>query len=328
MLKNLFIVLAVSLLATNLTFAQAAKGSADEPKSLSTNLYKLNAKFMLNVFHKYILTEESKITRTSSDEKTVTYNRKVVYHLNLKQNSLPENGFNEVKLLLDSLEYYLSEDGEQKVAYNSQDDEANTPYNVLDYMNYGIPLGKECNINYSPYNDVADIKGEVLDEFRARLDHPEDGLQDPDAKYIWKRYLSNSYLAFLGDVMKNTIPGIPIDRDSTWKGICSFYVDGVQYFDTMNVALKDFNPREFVVSAELDSLIGVAEPVNVLGFNEIVQIYNPKGRGIITVHGSPRGQINLTEIEAETEFYFKIDKTEYKQTTQTKYSWKLDKMFR
>lgn len=324
----MFIALMLVALLPLVSFAQASKGSAEREKGSTAGLYKLNVKFMTNVYHKYIFTEESKITRTSSDNKTVTFDRKVIYHFNLRQNSLPVNGFNEVNVLLDSLEYYLSEDGVQKYAYNSQDEEADTPYGNLDYMNYGIPLGKDFAMNYSPYNEVADIKGEILGEFKSRLNHPEDGIKDEKMNYMWNRYLGNDYLIFLSDVMKNMIPEAPVDRDSTWRRVCKIYVDGVKYIDTIDVALTDFNPRQYVLKADLDKLIGKEEPVNIIGFNELSQITAPKGKGTITMTVSPRGQVNLAEIESETEFKFKIEKIEYKQKTQTKYTWKLDKMFR
>lgn len=300
-----------------------------EGQATSSEKFRLSYKFGLNIFHNYIFSEESKIIRTDlKTKKEKTFNRKVQVFITLRQNTLPENGFNTVKVSFDSLRYELVTDDGKRYYYNSQDDEAVSPYSTNEFYNYTILLGKEYYMTYSPYNEVVKIFGEMLDTLRNKINHPEDGIKDPELKFVWDRLFQPSYQKLIPDLSKNLIPEYVVSKTDVWKRFFDIFVDGVVLSDTAEVKLIEFSPKEYVISAELKNLRGTKAKNNVYGISELVDIDNVKGNGSMKMTVLPRGVIKESEFDAKFEYEFEYDEVPYKQIVETKYFWNLDKMYR
>ncbi|MCX8054411.1 MAG: hypothetical protein N3A67_01930 [Ignavibacteria bacterium] len=300
-----------------------------EGQAVSSEKFRLSYKFGLNIFHNYIFSEESKIIRTDlKTKKEKTFNRKVQVFITLRQNTLPENGFNTVKVSFDSLRYELVTDDGKRYYYNSQDEETVSPYSTNEFYNYTILLGKEYYLTYSPYNEVVKIFGEMLDTLRNKINHPEDGIKDPELKFVWDRLFQPSYQKLIPDLAKNLIPEYVVSKTDVWKRFFDIFVDGVVLSDTAEVKLIEFSPKEYVISAELKNLRGAKTKNNVYGISELVDIDNIKGNGTMKMTVLPRGVIKESEFDAKFEYEFEYDEVPYKQSVETKYFWNLDKMYR
>ena len=281
--------------------SQTRKGASDDEGSGELPSYLLNIRYNVNVFHKYIFSEETKIVRTFSDDTKIEYKRNVVYYLTLIQNSLPTDGFTRLKVTVDSLEYQFFENGIKKYAFNSQDDNSVPPLKSNDFLNYMIPLGREFDMLYSSYREVANVEGEMLQETLDHLNHPERGIQDPTQSYLWNRFLGKNYLSFIGDVQKNLIPPERVFLDSAWLRPVDVFVNGIQFSDTAFIVLKSFSPREYELEAFLDSLVANTDLVSMYGVEDLLTPTEAKGSGKINMNVSARGQVQSAQLDVSTE---------------------------
>ncbi len=323
------VLLKIAILLITPLFLFGQQKGLPEGQATSSEKFRLSYKFGLNIFHNYVFTEESKIIRTDlKTNKERTFNRKAQVFVTLRQNSLPENGFNTVKVSFDSIRYELVTDDGTRYYYNSQDDEAVSPYSTNEFYNYSILLGKEFEMTYSPYNEVVKIFGEMLDTLRVRINHPDDGIKDPELKFVWDRIFQPSYQKLIPDLAKNLIPDFLVSKTDVWKRFFDIFIDGVVLADTAEVKLVDFSPKEYVIQAESKNLKGKNSKNNVYGISELVDVYNIQGNGTMKMVVLPRGVIKESEFEAKLEYEFEYDEVPYKQSVHTKYFWQLEKMFR
>jgi len=322
-----FFAIFIFFISANLLFSQTRKGGEDEGSGKLSS-YMLNIRYNVNVFHKYIFTEESKIIRTFSDDTQIEYKRNAVYYLTLLQNSLPQDGFTRLKVSIDSLEYQFFENGNKKYVYYSQDDNSVPPIKSNDFLNYIIPLGREYEMVYSSYREVANVEGEMLQEALGHLNHNERGIQDPSQKYIWNRFFGKEYLTFIGDVQKNLIPPERVFLDSAWLRPVNIFVNGVRFVDTAFIVLNDFSPREYIVEALLDSLTATDDLVSMYGLDDLIAPTEAKGSGKIIMNVSSSGQVQSSQLDVVTEVKAIIRKKHFTQKTESVFRWELDSMFR
>ncbi len=323
--KILYVLLFV-LVVSNIPLL-AQKGESN-PNSNDYNNYKLNVSYKTNIFHNYSFEEISKIQRIKSDSTKENYERRVLYYFTLLQNTIPEKGFYIIKVMMDSLRYEFYENGVKKIYFDSQDDDSDAPFNQLDFLSYVIPMGKEFFLTYSAYNELAKIDGDALMDSRKAVNDEDNGIKDQKLNYIWNNSLSDNFLAFFTNVQRNLIPAERVFIDSAWVKPFDIYVDGIRYNDSAQVKLTAFSPRGYVIRAELDSLVGTDEFFTTTGYPDLIQPTSSLGKGIIRMEVSPRGQINLVEMNLITEFTAKVGKEPFKQKSETKYTWTLGKMYR
>ncbi len=323
------VLLKIAILLITPLFLFSQQKGLPEGQATPSEKFRLSYKFGLNIFHNYVFTEESKIIRTDlKTNKERAFHRKAQVFITLRQNTLLENGFNTVKVSFDSIRYELVTDDGKRYYYNSQDDEAVSPYSTNEFYNYSILLGKDFLITYSPYNEVVKIFGEMLDTLKVRFNHPEDGIKDPELKFVWDRIFQPGYQKLIPDLSKNLIPEFLVSKTDVWKRFFDIFVDGVVLSDTAEVKLVDFSPKEYVIQAELKNLKGTNSKNNVYGISELVDIYNIQGSGTMKMIVLPRGVIKESEFEGKLEYEFEYDEVPYKQSVHTKYFWNLDKMYR
>jgi|GEM_PF-3064452 hypothetical protein len=320
-----FLVLVFSQFAI---FAQTQKG-LPQGDAVSSEKFRLAFKFGINIFHNFVFTEESKITRTDlKTKKELNYTRKVQFFITMVQNSFPEKGFNDVRVSFDSLRYELTTSDGKQYKYNSQDDDTDFPYETHEFLTYSTLLGREFYMTYSPYNEVVKITGEMLDTLNYKINHPEDGIKDPDAKFVWERSLLPSFMKFIPDIPKNLLPEYAVTKDEIWKRFFEIWVNGAYYSDTAEVKLTEFSPKEYTIEGTFKKLTGKSLKNNIFGINELVDIRNLKGTGKMKLVVLPRGVIKEAILNCETEYEFEYDETPYRQKSITTYNWQLERMFR
>lgn len=327
-MKNLISLVLVLIIIKLNVFAQTHKG-LPQGDAISSEKFRLAFKFGTNIFHNFVFSEESKITRIDLKSKNeINYNRKVQFYFTMVQNSFPENGFNEVKVSFDSLRYELTTSDGKLYRYNSQDDDTDFPFETNEFLTYSTLLGREFYMTYSPYNEVVKITGEMLDSLIVKINHPEDGIKDPEAKYIWERSLKPSFMKFIPDIAKNLVPEYTVSKDEAWKRFFEIWIDGAYFNDTAEVKLTEFTPKEYTIEGTFEKLTGSPSRNNIFGINELVEIFNLKGSGNIKLVVLPRGVIKEATLNCETEFEFEYDEIPYKQKSITLYNWQLERMYR
>lgn len=310
-------------------YGQQSQKGLPTGEATTSEKFRLAYKFGVNVFHNFVFNEETEIVRTDLNAKKVkTFTRKAQIFFTMVQNSLPDKGFNTIKVSIDSLRYELQTDDGTKYSFNSQDDEFDWPFSTNEFKTYYVLLGKEFYMTYSPYNEVVKIEGEMLDSIRIRINHPEDGIKDPELKFVWDRLLLPSFLKNIPDIAKNLIPEHTVTKSDVWKRYFEIWVDGANFADTAEVKLIEFSPKEYVIEANLKNLKGKNSKNNVYGIDELVDIHNLNGKGQMIITVLPRGVVKEGTFKGETEYEFEYDQVKYRQKSLTTYTWQLEKMYR
>lgn len=327
MISKVLMSLALLLLLSSTSFAQKSESaSLEKQKNEEAPKFKLNLKYPTNVYHKYTLTEETEVLRQFSNDAKSQFKRNVTYFMTLVQNSMPDDGFWTVKITIDSLNYTLSDGSELNLNYFSQDDDAVPPFNNFDFLQYSIPLGREFEITYSPYNDVAKVAGWMLSENRDLINDPQKGIKDQVPHYLWNRGLSDKSLLFLANLHKNLIPSDKVFKDSTYQAPVALYVGNAYYADTASFSVTNFTPREYEVVASVSKFSADEDLLMLPGLKELVKAEASTLDGNIKLNVSPRGQINFVEAELTSIINFNLKKEKVVETTKTKYKWNLDSM--
>lgn len=166
------------------TYFLNAQQKASPDKEAIT--YTIKANFPVNVSHKYVFTEKSKITREFSDGSSSVFNRELKYYFSLRApNETSKDGFTLVAVSVDSLEYKF-DDGQNTVFFHSQADDMRMPGSD-DYRIQVIPLGMSYYVTYSPYHEIVKMEGERLEEQREYLINPQTGPSDS----LVKKHMAN-----------------------------------------------------------------------------------------------------------------------------------------
>ncbi len=304
-------------------FSQEEPGKDEEKKEPEIE-YRLKVKYDPKIYNSYKLTESNDVTRVYSDSSTVKYNRTITYFFTLYAPDPPEDGFLDVDVAIDSMRYKLVH-GEKVYEYDTQRD-IESKF-IFDREVASVPSTKEFRMIYSPYGEVAEISGDMLDFETKKLFKYGDRL-DTLKKFVWYRGLSPEHLAYLVDVPKGLLPYGPVAEDSIWAKPVKFDINGIAFSDTMVVRINEHSRGTFLIEAAADSLTPIESTGRLYQIKELAQIRHGVAKGTFEMELIPSGVIGFAEAKLKGVIYPKVKKEEFKEYVDTKITWELLGQFR
>jgi hypothetical protein len=282
--------------------------------------------FPVNVTHLYDFTENTTVKRTFSDSSTFEYKKFIVYHMNYFAPNKPNDGFQEVRISVDSLKFRFT-DEKDTVSYNSQSDEQVPPFNIFAYEKASIYLGKEYFLHYNPYYEVINLSGERLEAQRYRLNDEKHGMRDPIRKYVWEFNLSDPHLTFNGDIRKGLFPPFRASEDTTWKTEVQLEVDGIMFKDSVEMRFDEFTIKNYNLSGESIEIEVPESEVVLHAIKAKSKVLGGKGNVSYNLKVSPKGFINYLQIDIDVKFKLEIENEIFEQHYITTYTWELGNMY-
>lgn len=200
-------------------------------------LYSMSLKYPLNTFVKYEYNEKSNIRRMKDQKAEIlSYNREASYFFWHRMSEFVKDGFIFLHAGIDSLFYTFDKDGKTTTFKTTIPDDI-FKFNE-DIEQYMISNNRRFDLVINPYNEVADLKGEIIDKERKYIEDNKDITKEPD--YILNHNaISNQRLIQITDPKKvNLIKG-NIKIDSVWTSPINYQVEGFSFSDTVTVKLAE-----------------------------------------------------------------------------------------
>lgn len=283
-----YILIALFIISNLQLFSQAQKGIE---KSIEIPKYLIKPRYPENLSFVYKRSSHTKVHQVLSDSTVRSFERIMDVYFSLYSPSKPIDGFTEIRVSIDSLEYkYIV--GKDTIYYNSQSDDAVPPFKLQDFDANGLLLGKEFNFNYSAYWDVGKISGMRLEQLRRFINDPIDGIDDSLRRYFWNYRLSDPYLISFVDILKNYMPNKPLDTVTIREIPFTIDVEETLYRDTAKVKLLGLINNQYVLRGELPNLKNIRPKTRIPGFAVLVDIVHTKASGEYTLYITPQGRVD------------------------------------
>lgn len=200
-------------------------------------LYSMTLKYPLNVFVKYEYNEKSSIRRMKDQKAELfSYNRDASYFFWHRMSEFVKEGFINLHAGIDSMYYSFDKDGKNTTFKTTIPDDI-FKFNE-DIEQYLLSNNHRFDLVISPYNDIADLKGEMIENERKYIEDNKDITKEPD--YVLNNNaISNQRLIHISDPKKiNLIKG-NIKMDSVWYSAISYQIEGFTFNDTIAVKFTD-----------------------------------------------------------------------------------------
>ncbi len=283
--------------------------------------YILKPNFRVSIIHLYKMTETTKVKRILDNGDTLKYNRDIEYYMSLYPPANAVDGFFDIDVSIDSINYKFS-DGKVTKEYSTMGDKP-APLSFQDYEMVGPTVGKKYSMTYSPYGEVSTITGENLQRAINMLDHKALGIKDPVQRQIWQNAYSFDHLTYLADVTKNYFPSGKISKDSTWKKVVSLDLNRVYFEDTLQAKIEKITSSKYQIRGSVDSLKATSSMAMLYDIKEPVKVVSAKGNGIFDVDFTPAGVIEFVNGDFITEVKYKHKNKEIREIAEVKISWEL-----
>ena len=286
------------------TFAQTASKGVDEQKEQYTKFI-VKPKFPANLAFSFRKSTVTKMTQFLSDSTKRTYTRYLDLFFTYYSPGKAINGVTELYVSIDSLVWRYNRDGDSTY-FDSQNDELVPPFNIEDFEESSIVLGRNFNFYYSPYWDFGKITGKKLIEDRIYINDPLDGILDTTRNYFWNYRLSDENLTEVVDVLKNLIPPDAIDTSMKRNIIFNYSTEEMAFTDTnTTVQLINENSRVYTLKATMNNLLPKRERTRIFGFGVFVDIIDCKGSGTYELDLTPQGRTEGARGEFNFDILFK-----------------------
>jgi len=287
--------------------------------------FKLNLRFPANVYFTYTFTEETNVQRTYSDNTVLTYDRDLKYYFTIMSPAAPKNGFYNIFVSIDSLNYKYAE-GEKIIEYNSQSETQRPPFRHRDYERISIALGRDFILNMSPYDEPIGIEGEDYEFYVYQMTGEEIGIRDSVRLRLWKKGLSMTNLAFLSKPSHNILPDEPIEKDSVWSKEINMIFDGLRFKDSVRAKIISTASRGFRIEGNSEKLIPIDEPALINGIKDEILVLDSEAEIKYSVEYNPRGYVSEFIADAVINMRIKAGNDIFKQVVSTRYIWKIDRL--
>ncbi len=328
-MKLLKVFLVFQLICFSFVFSQsdAVRGGEKKDKTPEIIKYKIAPNYVVNLSHKYIFRDSSIVTRVLSDNTTTSYKRNLQFYTTLRAPSAPKDQIVNLICGIDSMLYEYN-DGVVNIKYDSQNDESIPPFKYFDFQKYFISLGKEFDLTISPYNEPVTMKSDQIESVFFKMNDELGGMKDTLSRFTWERVLAMENLQFFVDVNKGITPDNKTSIDSTWIDVIHLVIDGVNFKDSVQFKLVSYNTREFLINGKSLSMKAIPGKSRFQGINRIVDVTEGSGSADYKLTMTNRGVVSLLEINTDANFKALVGKDEFKQNVKSKFSWKLDKLYK
>lgn len=277
--------------------------------------YPIKLKFPFEVYNVYKMTETSKVKRVYEDSTSVEYDKIYSYYFTIFTPGKPVDGFQLVKVSVDSIHYKYAMGGKIVEYDNNAEDEA--PLNFRDFLFHFLPVGMEMEVTYNGYGEISKVGGASLLDKRKTWGAISDTAR---RDFVTKR-ISDDALLFITDVAKGLLPDYPVSKDSSWATELYFEMDGLPYKGKTVTKLTDVQKGSFYLTTQCDSL---TMPLRSVYLNDIktdaaVSESNVKGKFDQVLNSA--GSIQYAEGNFESQFRGKANNIKFVQTTVTRFQW-------
>jgi hypothetical protein len=310
-----------SLLADN----KAVKGieSSDEQEIVK---YGIKINYPVKSFSNIKINEITNVHRIYPDSTTKDYSREINYYTTSEVPSSPEDGFQTVNVTVDSMHYKFTE-GEVEFEYNSIDMKGKA-LRFKDLNCKTVPLGREFELVYSPYGEIAKIGGEEIDETLNYVIERGEGYLSETDKYVWLNGLSKEHLAYLGDLQKIMQPIERMAIDSIWYSPFNIEINGYNFYDTLALKIMDYNAGMFIISGESLSLHPFNKKSFAYNISDLCEIHSVKGTGNFKLELSARGVIKSVGTDYKIKVKLKVEDQIIEEIIDSKIIWDVQGVFR
>ncbi len=282
LLSTLFVF--IFLLSNLYSQGDAMKGAKQE----EIPVYGLRVVHKTGTFFTHKLVEVTNVHRIMPDQTTKDYSREITYFVTTKVPNSPEDGFQTMLVTVDSINYKFK-DGETVFEFNSMDMKGNA-LKFKDLNSKTVPIGREFEIIYSPYGEVADIKGSEVEETIDYVKEKGEGYLSDVEMYIWLNGLSKEHLEYLADMKKIILPKEKVAIDSLWYSPLSLEINGYGFKDNLEMRIVNYNAGLFRLEGESTNLqpndnksfayniSGLVNVAGVTGKGKAIMILKASGR--------------------------------------------------
>ncbi|MFC2131342.1 hypothetical protein ACFLSQ_07895 [Bacteroidota bacterium] len=303
---------------------EAVKGKQqDDKQEIAT--YKLKVSYKSRTFFTSTVSEVTHVHRIYPDSTTIDYSREVTYFLTTKVPSSPEDGFQTLLVSIDSLRYKFRE-GDAEFEYNTQDMQGNA-LRFKDLNCKTAPIGREFELVYSPYGDVARISGDELDETLDYVREKGEGYLKPVDMYIWINGLSSEHLEYLSDKQKIILPTDRIAKDSIWYSPVSIEFNGYSFFDTLAVKIVNYNAGVFNIEGQSTDIVPFDKESFTYNIFDLVKVEGAKGKGKFKIELKASGRVLSTEADYNINARIKVGEQYIEEQIKSIIKWKLIKIY-
>ncbi len=306
-IKYLTVVLAAVFFMN--TSAQSAPKDSTELVTMYSPEYLLRT----NYYDIYSIDETSDVVRTFEDGTEETYTREVTYFIRHLIKNSPDEGFQKIKISIDSMRYKLT-DGSKSYEFNSQADDYPSKY-TREFQMYSALLGAEYVITYSPYGDLAKLETAVLDKSAKEI-------HESNLPIMKKFYLLSGMTQhrseYLSDLKKLALPNGEVAEDSVWECSMNFHLSSVAWTGKAKVHVSDYNVGNMTIRADLDSLETNQANCGFYDVSKLAVINKSKASGHYEIVLTPRGALHRADGEFDIEIEASVNDLKIKEKIKTK----------
>ncbi|TAL68729.1 MAG: hypothetical protein EPN82_09675 [Bacteroidetes bacterium] len=322
-MKKAIILLIIYIISLPVLADDTKKGMGqDNSQKEEVVKYKPKVIYHSNAYRLYKFTETTNVKRIYSDSSTKEFKREVTYFFTLTIFEKPENGFETVKVVIDSMLYKLT-DGDKVVEFNSQAEKIK-PIRLKDLEVMSVPLSRQFDMTYSPYGEVAKIESpDIQDEI--------DFIKEGDAKYgkdkdelkdlIWFDGLSDNRMKHIADLQKIIFSQESMAKDSIWHSPFTIQIDGKDFIDTVSSRIAEYNNGSYTIESKTNNLKPITKAYYFYGVVKPARIESAKGDGYYIIQINPKGIISKVDAEFIIESDCKVRFEPFKEQVQSKMVW-------
>jgi hypothetical protein len=273
----------------------------------------------------YVYTDSTEVERLYSDSSKLAYKRYVKYFITQRAMKDARGKDVEVECNIDSMEYSFSS-GESTISFTSKD---KGKLAFPDLLAANFPENRSFTIQYSPYNEVANVYGEQLDYWR-EYDEKYGAGQDTMIRYIFLNSISNENLAHFGDIQHGIFPVGKVAKDSTWKKPYFMRVDGVNCRDdSAKSKITSYSNGLYTINTIANNLImPPTKRVRLYNIPFLVEVLGGQGNSQHTIEFTNRNFIKSSSAVVNLMMKARANNEVFTQKVRTHYRWDLKTIYK
>ncbi|MDA3843787.1 MAG: hypothetical protein PF588_05380 [Candidatus Kapabacteria bacterium] len=308
---NIMRLLIVALAAVFLI--NSSTQSAPKDSTELVTMYSPEYVLKVNFYDIFSIDETSDVVRTLEDGTEETYTREVTYFIRHLVKNLPDEGFQSIKISIDSMRYKLT-DGSKSYEFNSQANDYPSKY-TREFKMYSALLGAEYVITYSPYGDLAKVETDALDKSAKEI-------LESKFSIIRKFYLLSGMTQprseYLSDLKKLALPNGEVAEDSVWECSMNFHLSSIAWSGKAKVHVSDYNVGNMTIRADIESMETKQGNCGFYDVSKLATINKSKASGSYEIVLTPRGALHRADGQFDIEIEASVNDLKFKETIKTK----------
>ncbi len=278
--------------------------------------------------YKYIHSENTKIKREYSDKSLFNFSRDSKIFFHYKSHEVTKTGFETIAVITDSIRHTLDSAGKRKWHFNTKDPNCFEQWNS-DIANYQLNVGKEYKYVISPYYEIADIvPGTQMKADIEIIDSAKDEM-NPIKFIMYRNALNKAMINQITDVKKIDYPIKRVPKDSVWKSNIEFVIDGVHFYDTVEVKFIGERGGYYMLESAFTLKQFIKNQTVIYGPSQVLsEPMEAELNCAMKFSVTARGQIDETSLSAEGKISFiNQDNKTFTDYIKTNMLWKADGRF-